>query len=148
MPGEPLSALGRMVNALFLARAHASSKKLSVESVAGVTGRMQFAGDGTPGHPPLYDRDVLAALPFALGDHAWVVPVYVMSRDVRRELEPESFRVTLAGLAGRSTRASLYDPLSGTFEPVAISARRARGVTVDLRATDAPRLLFLSDGVA
>ena len=113
-----------------------------MESVADVAGRKQFEGDGTAAHPPLYDRDVLAALPFGLGDRDWVVGVYVMSRDVRRETPAEPYRLTLRG--AELARAALYDPLTGRFEPVRISQGTGDRVVVDLRATDSPRLLFLS----
>jgi hypothetical protein len=143
-PGEPLSALQRLSTALALARKRPRARPLSVESVADAAGHTQFTGDGTAAHPSLYDRDVLAALPFALADRDWVVPIYVMTRDLRHDLPAEAFRVSLGGLDGRRARASLYDPLTGRFEPLAISARRRDGLTVDLRATDSPRLLFLS----
>jgi hypothetical protein len=143
--GAPLTALGRLSGALEGARTAPRRRELQVKSIADIAGRTQFTGDGTPAHPPLYDRDVLAVLPFQLGDHDWVVPVYVESRDVRRDVPAERYRVALGGLGGKSAQAGFYDPLTGRFEPVRISARDDDGVTIDLLATDSPKLLFLTD---
>ncbi len=141
--GEPLSSLDRLSKAMVHARPRTRTRPLTVESIADVAGGRQFDGDGTAAHPPLLNREVFAALPFQLTDSEWVVPVYVMTRDVRRELEPEAYRVTLAGLPAAHTRASLYDPLTGRFEPVRVRAATGGRVTVELHATDSPRLLFL-----
>jgi hypothetical protein len=146
--GEPLSTIDRLSNSLVHARARVRARELRVLSVADVAGRKQFDGDGTPAHPTLFDRDVLAVLPFQLSDREWVVPVYVQSRDVRRDLPAEPYRIVLSGLAAAAARASLYDPVTGRFQPVAISAREGDRITVDLPANDSPRLLFLAEAAA
>jgi hypothetical protein len=114
-------------------------------AVADTDGRRQFEGDGTPEHPPLYDRDALAAFPFQLSDRARVVAVYVMSRDVRRDTPAEPFRLTLGGVKARSARVSLYDPAGGHFAPVRIAARSGDRLVLDVSVTDSPRLLFVDD---
>lgn len=142
---EPLDALGRMMGALSGARAQVRPRPLQLVRVADVEGRREFDGDGTGTHPPLYDRDTFAAFPFQLSDRAWAVAVYVMTRDVRRDLPAAPFRLTLEGVRSRTARASLYDPSSGRFVPTRVSSRSGRRIAVDVRATDSPRLLFVSE---
>jgi hypothetical protein len=126
------------------ARPHPRRRPLRVQAVAGATARIEFAGDGTPQHPPLYDRDLLAAFPFQLDDRHWVVPVYVMTRDVRTDVPAAPFRLTLSGLDAARARAGVYDPASGRFAPVRITARSGSRLTIELEVTDSVRLLFLS----
>ncbi len=124
------------------------------------TGRhVQFRGDGTAAHPDLHDRDVLAFLPFQLDDRAWVVPVYVMTRDLatlyrprvsprnpeRYDLPEAPFRLRIGGLDGCAARASLRDPLTGARRPVRVLSRSPQSLTVKLSATDSPRLLTLRE---
>ncbi len=160
LAGETMDSISRMTGALqgFGPIDHPRSVRL--DSVEDPGNRTQFAGDGTPRHPALYDRDVLGFFPFQLDDHAWVAPVYVMTRDIatlyRRDLPPadetrfdlpnEPFRITIAGVDGVHARVSLYDPLSGEFAPVRVAGRQASKVVVDIDATDSPRMLFIDDG--
>ena len=51
----------------------------------------QFQGDGSREHPTLYNRDVLALLPFQVSRRRFVIPYYVMTRDIRKELAPEEY---------------------------------------------------------
>jgi hypothetical protein len=126
--------------------------------VADTGNHVQFAGDGTAAHPPLYDRDVVAVLPFQLSDHAFAIPAYVMTRDLahlydpaapatdvtRWDLPPETFRLTLAGL-DPNVRLSAQDPLTGQAVPVTVVARAAGQVTVELALTDSPRVILADD---
>jgi len=41
--------------------------------------------------PPLYDRDVLAMLPFQVNARKFIIPYYVMTRDIRRGLPEKAF---------------------------------------------------------
>ncbi len=49
----------------------------------------QFEGDGTPAHPPLYDRDVVAFLPFQVTPGHFVASVYVMTRNMAKLHRPD-----------------------------------------------------------
>jgi len=58
--GETLRAVGALTRAL---RADASPitrpRTIRLAAISDTHDHEQFAGDGTPAHPPLYDRDVI-----------------------------------------------------------------------------------------
>jgi hypothetical protein len=145
-----LRTLGRITASLRdgLDRAPARRRSLIVESVADHHGQRQFEGDGTAAHPPLFDRDVLAVLPFQVNADRFVVPYYVMTRDVSRPHAEAAFTVRLAGVSGTRARVSATDPSSGAAVPVGVVERRGNGLTLAVRATDHPFLLTIDDASA
>jgi hypothetical protein len=105
--------------------------------------RKQWAGDGTPGHPPLYDRDVVAFLPFQLDDGRFVVATYVMTRNVASSLPAEPFAFAIGGLGSCAVSIRGSDPLSGAPVPVKKVSCSARRLVVRVPLTDSPRLLHV-----
>jgi hypothetical protein len=148
--GETPRAVRRLTKALRGARHLGSTQPLSLLSVSDDHGHIQFEGDGTAAHPPLYDRDVLAFFPFQLRPGRWVAAVYVMSRNLAKlygdgyDKPPAAFRLEIGGLAGRRVRLSATDPLTGASVPVRVVSRRSTAVSVELPVTDSPRLLTLA----
>ncbi|MDQ2799599.1 MAG: hypothetical protein M3Y13_08160, partial [Armatimonadota bacterium] len=65
-----------------------TTRYLTLDRIADTHDHFQFAGDGTPAHPPLYDRDVFAFLPFQVNARTFVIPYYVMTRDVAHVYHP------------------------------------------------------------
>jgi len=107
----------------------------------------QFDGDPADplAHPPLFDRDVLAVLPFQVNAHKFIIPVYVMTRDIRRDLPAELFTITLKGLAGRGARVTAYDPICDQRQPVQVVAADEGLLKVEVAATDYPVLLEVEE---
>ena len=119
----------------------------------------QFQGDGTAAHPALYDREVLAVFPYQTSPTRFVIPIYVMSRDMltlyrpsapasdltRWDLPQESFTITLGNLPASATPPSVsaYDPLANTSSPARLLTRSAGRAEFEVAATDYPRLLTL-----
>ncbi len=102
-----------------------SVRQLKLDSIVQEGEHAQFQGDGTAAHPTLYDRDVLAVLPFQTSPTRFVIPVYVMTRDLMTLYEPgkpesdvtrfdlpsENFTIKLSNLpAGEAPHVSAYDP--------------------------------------
>jgi hypothetical protein len=154
--GPILDALARFAKMLSRAQAITRPRPLRLDQVADRYQRIQFAGDGTAPHPSLHDRDVLAFLPFQLNDHSWIIPTYVMTRDVahayrtgsspsRFDLPDEPFRLQIGGVDASRAKVSLYDPVANRRFPARIIARRGHTVTIQMLATDSPRMLTLSD---
>jgi hypothetical protein len=156
--GEVQAAVGRLAGAVASAQPLQRTQPLSLLSISDHHDRRQFNGDGTAAHPPLYDRDVLAFLPFQLRPDEYVAAVYVMTRslaklyrpgpprpdDSRFDLPAAPFRLAIGGLDARRVSASATDPLTGAEVPVRV-VRRGRGeLTVQMPLTDSPRLLRLS----
>ncbi|HEY3330046.1 MAG TPA: hypothetical protein VGK19_08505 [Capsulimonadaceae bacterium] len=116
-------------------------RQLRVDSISDTHDHAQFKGDGTPAHPDLFDREVFAFLPFQSNAHRFVIPYYVMTRDIRTPLPDESFTVTVSGLHGVGTRVTAYDPITDRSVPVAVKARSAESLTIEVSAVDYPRVL-------
>ncbi len=132
-------------------------RALSLQRVADRYQHTQFKGPGTAGEPSLYNRDVLTFLPFQMSAHSWVAPTYVMTRDVthvarpggganRFDLPEEPYQLTIGGVNGRRATVGLYDPITNKRAPARIVTRRRNSITIELLATDAPRMLSITDG--
>jgi hypothetical protein len=158
--GETMLAVRRLIGALRGAIHLSRTRPISLLAISDNHNHRQFNGDGSAAHPPLYDRDVVAFFPYQVTNRRYVVPVYVMTRNLaklykpdarlsdrnRFDLPPESFRLTIK-IPGVSTlRASANDPLTGESVPVKIISRDAGRLTVELPLTDSPRLLTLDTG--
>jgi hypothetical protein len=152
--GETIGAIRRLVEGFRGAAPLRRVRPLSLLQIGDFANATQFAGDGTSAHPPLYNRDVVAFLPFQLTNDRYVAATYVMTRDIARryragsrrpggafDLAPERFRLVIGGLGRCDLRVSLADPLLGRQQPVRIVACSRRALTVDVPLTDSPRLL-------
>ncbi|HEV3283332.1 MAG TPA: hypothetical protein VG010_03945 [Solirubrobacteraceae bacterium] len=138
------------------------ARQLKLVSIAQDGNHAQFTGDGTAGHPSLYDREVLAVFPYQASPTRFVIPVYVMTRNLltlyqpaapatettRFDLPNETFRITLANLPETKTppAVSAYDPLHDQNTPAKLLHREGNTATFELAATDYPRLLNISYG--
>ena len=137
--GTALRAIGRLTRAFAGPADAGPPRPLTLQQVADDGRGVQFDGDGTDAHPPLHDRDVLLVQPFQRDAHSWVVPTYVMTRDIARlyrprarsgdvtryDLPEEPFRLRIGGLDGRRATAALSDPLSGRARPLQSSPAAA-----------------------
>jgi hypothetical protein len=143
----PLSVLARMADrfAAGLDRSLTETRPLSVASISDTHNHAQFAGDGSAEHPPLYDREVLAILPFQVNAARFVVPYYVMTRDVRQPFTLEQFTVRLQGFRGTGADLAVYDPIRDVDVPVDILAADADSLTLRLTAADYPFLLSIEE---
>jgi hypothetical protein len=134
-------------------------RQLKLISVHQQGDHAQFQGDGSAAHPALYDREVLAVFPYQTSPTRFVIPVYVMSRDMltlyrpaapasdltRWDLPQENFRITLGNLPASSAppAVSAYDPLANATTPARLISRSAGRAEFEVAATDYPRLLTL-----
>jgi hypothetical protein len=136
-----------------------NARQLTLLSITQHGNHSQFTGDGTSAHPDLYDRDVLAVFPFQTSPTTFVIPVYVMTRDLltlyapnapstdvnRFDLPDETFHITLGNLPTTAAPpvVSSYDPLLGKTTTAHLTSRTGDRATFELTATDYPRLLTL-----
>jgi hypothetical protein len=157
--GPALRALGRLTRTLQRGAAPIRTRRsIRLAAVSEKHDRRQFDGDGTPGHPPLYDRDVVAFFPYQVSNRRVVISTYVMTRDLTRsyrpslsgsdprryDMPPEWFRLTIDGTTGLGRRVSVSDPLLGRATGMRVVARNRDRLVVDVALTDSPRLLVLS----
>jgi hypothetical protein len=157
--GETMGSLHNMLSQFQGPGPGGAARQLELRSITQVGNHAQFAGDGSSWHPNLYDRDVLAVFPFQSSPTRFVIPVYVMTRDLRTLYQPsasvgdihrfdlpdEVFRITLANLPATASPpgVSAYDPLSNQATPATLVSREGTSATFELAATDSPRLLNL-----
>jgi len=142
-----LLATGRIAAAMRggLDRTMTATRPLRVLSVSDTHNHWQFAGDGTAAHPTLYDRDVFTFLPFQVNAHRFVIPYYVMTRDVLAPFKPEQFTVRIAGVHSAHAALTAYDPIKNVAVPVQVVQRDGAGLTVTLTAADYPYLLTVQE---
>jgi hypothetical protein len=160
LAGEILTAFRNMLVRFHGPGPGGAARRLKLISITQEGDHAQFSGDGTPAHPRLYDREVLAVLPFQSSPTRFVIPIYVMTSDLltdympgsngitRFDLPPENFRVTLGNLPATTTAptVSAYDPLRNRPTPARIIARAGETATFEIAATDYPRLLSIEYG--
>lgn len=160
--GVTLAAVQRFLAASGPPATISRPRSLSLTAIADQHNYQQWSGDGTAAHPSLYDREVLAVLPFQRSDTSFAVPVYVMTRNLaqlydptasasdvtRYDLPDEQFRISLTGVDLNRVTVSLYDPITGASVPVAATSTGARSVDVTLWAADYPRVLEINDAPA
>jgi hypothetical protein len=157
-PGPVMPAIGRMSQALNGAQTISTPRQLRLDAIADNHDNVQFKGNATAAFPDLHDRDVLAFYPFQVDAGTFVAPVYVMTRDVsklynttapagtpgRYDMPPETFRLTIGNVNPTTAAVSMSDPLTGANVPVSIVARASDTITVELTATDSPRMLRIT----
>jgi hypothetical protein len=131
---------------------------LKLLAIAQAGNHAQFTGDSTTAHPSLYDREVLAVLPFQTATTKYVIPIYVMTSDLatlyqptggtdihRYDLPNETFRITLTNLPENTTPTiTNYDPITNQNTPAKLITHQGTTATIELTATDYPRLLELT----
>lgn len=140
--GVTISAIRRLSATFESATAKiARPRQLRLLAIGDYERRIQFAGDGTLRRPPLYNRDVVAFLPFQLDARRFVVATYVMTRNVARSLSPERFAFAIGGLPSCEAAVTAADPLDGRRVPVQRVSCTERRLVVSLPLTDSPRLL-------
>ena len=121
------------------------ARQLQLDSIGDTHNHMQFAGDGTAAHPNLYNRDVFAFLPYQVNSHRFVIPYYVMTRDVTKDLSPEKFTIQISKLKAQGATVTVYDPMHDRTVPVKIDSRGRDFLNLTLPTTDYPYLLTIQE---
>jgi hypothetical protein len=167
LTSETMLAVRRLTAAMPDSARITAPRTLTVTTISDTHGHRQFDGDPATAdqhpdpHPPLYNRDCVGVFPFQTSDTTFVVPVYVLTRNLgylyhpeapatditRFDMPDERYRITIRGLKKTGgVRPSLYDPLTDQTAPVRVVTATGDEVTIELSLTDSPRLLLLADG--
>jgi hypothetical protein len=158
--GPTLTAVKSFTQAFAGPATIGTRRSLSLTQVADQGNWTQFAGDGTSANPPLYNRDVVAFFPFQVSTNKFVVPAYVMTRNIatlynssapttdvtRFDMPPQTYRLTVGGLNTAQLTVTAADPLTGSSVPVTVTPTSASTAVLEVPLTDYPRLLVLQDG--
>jgi hypothetical protein len=158
--GETMTGLHNMLAQFQGPGPNGAPTQLKLLSIAQDGNHAQFTGDGTTAHPDLYDRDVLAVFPFQSSPTRFVIPVYVMTRNLltlydpnapqnditRFDLPNQTFKITLSNLPQTTNppTISAYDPLHNTTTPAQLTSRQGNTATIEIAATDYPRTLTIN----
>ena len=157
--GETMTAMKNMLSQFQGPGPQGPARQLTLLSIAQNGNHAQFTGDGTTAHPNLYDREVLAVLPFQASPTRFVIPIYVMTRDLltlyqpndpttntsRFDLPNETFRITLGNLPPTTNPPTItaYDPIHNTNTPTHLITNTNNTLEIELTATDYPRILTI-----
>jgi len=137
--------VSQMENGLDTSLTQSKTRKLEVKSIRDSHNHYQFAGDGTPAHPPGYDREAFAFLPYQVNAHRFVIPYYVMTRNIAQPLTPESFKIKFTGVHAKGATVSVYDPLNDVSVPVVVDSAVGDEFTLSVTAADYPYLLIIDE---
>ena len=159
-----LAAVGAMAQAmskdidLYIGTPGEPLRAVKLLSASGDKRRIQFPGDGTTAHPPLYDSDVFAFLPVQVNPHRFAIAYYVMTRDVRHvynhsatdgrqyDMPEETFRLSVSGINHKGLHLECYDPICNTTSRVeSAAATGPNSFSVKVSAVDYPRILILQE---
>jgi hypothetical protein len=160
--GETMTAFRNMLTQFQGPGPTGATRQLELLSITQEGNHAEFAGDETAAHPNLYDREILAVLPFQSAPTRFVIPVYVMTPNLttvydngapessvtRFDLPNESFRITLGNLpeATEPPTVSGYDPIRNKSTPARLVSRQDNRAVFEFAATDYPRLLTINYG--
>ena len=155
--GETIDAVRRLTDSMSGAEASPSPRQLSLRELTDYSSNVQFEGDGTAAHAPLYNRDVFGFFPFQVDSNRFVIPVYVMTRNMaqvypesgsgpsRFDLPPEPYKMAIGGVHGVNAKVTATDPLTGAAVPVEVISESADEIVVEMKVTDSPRLLSIEE---
>jgi hypothetical protein len=138
----PMKAIRNLTRAFRGSVLLAKTRKLDFEATALGEQRKIFDGDET--HPPLWERQVFAALPFQANPRRFIVAAYVMTYDVTKPMKESRYRLTIRRLPGRLKSVEYYDPLQDRSVAARITRTGNDRVTAEIPVLDYPRLLTLS----
>jgi hypothetical protein len=125
---------------------NSNTRTLTVNSISDNHNNYQFQGDGTPAHPPGYDREAFQFLPYQVNVHRFVIPFYVMTRDIAHHpLTPEAFTIDLSGINAVGATFTVYDPLNNSNVSLTVNSRKTNEVNLTLTAADYPYLLIVQE---
>jgi hypothetical protein len=152
--GDTMDAVRNLVGQFEGPGPDGAARQLELDSIVQQGNHAEFSGDGTAAHPDLYDRDLLAVLPFQSSPTRFVVPIYVMTPNLttvyqgsanRFDLPDENFRITLGNLpaSSRPPSVSAYDPIRDCSTPARFVSRQGSRAIFEVAATNYPRLLTI-----
>ncbi len=160
--GETVNAFKNMLTQFQGPGPGQNLRQLKLTSIVQDGEHAQFTGDGTTAHPNLYDREVLAVLPFQSSPTRFEIPIYVMTRNLltlyqpnaptnnptRFDLPNETFQITLTNLPQTNTPPTItaYDPIQNKNTPAHLTNQTANTATIEIQATDYPRILTINYG--
>ena len=121
-----------------------STRQVKVASITDTHNATQWAGSGL--HPPLYDREVFAVLPIQRSTNSFVVPFYVVTRDMGQDYDPKNFTIRLDRIDGSDATVKVLDPLTGQETHYQLRSSGADHLSVTVEAEDYPRLLSIEEG--
>ncbi len=141
-------------------------RPLAVESIRDTHNHYQFQGDGSPARPTLYNRELFTFLPYQVNAKRFVIPYYIMTRDILNDMKPEQYTVIVKGLRAAGTTITAYDPIQNKNLPVKVTQsdnsqsspqsspqshsqsaahQDTSSLTLELTATDYPYLLIVDE---
>jgi hypothetical protein len=120
-------------------------RAVGVSNVTDTHNTRIFNGNGTAATPHFYCRDAMAILPFQVNPTKFVIPYYIMTRDLYVDLAELTYNVTFTGMDLRTASISVYDPITGNSYTPTKSNVTADQATLALKTMDYARLLIVNE---
>ncbi len=120
-------------------------RQLEVTSIKEGHNNYQFEGDGSKQHPNLYNREVFTFLPYQVNERKFVIPYYIMTRDLKKDLNAEEYKLSIKGFSLEKLQLKVYDPLSDRYLSEISVKQNGDETIVSLKAEDYPRLLIVEE---
>jgi hypothetical protein len=153
--GAAMRALQRFFERFESAENPEPPRMIAIEGVGSCAPAIEFEGDGSSARPALDHRQLVAAYPFQRGPRSFVIPTYVMTRNImkqhggagaeRFDLPRAPFELVLSRVNAATALVTAYDPLRDVERPVSVLSRDASRITLRVELDDAPVLLELLD---
>ncbi len=118
-------------------------KELEVVSIKEGHNNYQFSGDGSMKHPNLYNREVFTFLPYQVNNNKFVIPYYVMTRDIAEDLIAENYTVSIRGFDSKELKVKIYDPFQDEYLSDVSTKQKGDLAVMNLETKDYPRLLIV-----
>ncbi|WP_146132094.1 hypothetical protein [Pleurocapsa sp. CCALA 161] len=119
-------------------------KQLKIISITDSHNHYQFQGNNIEKHPNLYNRDVFTFLPFQVNQKKFVIPYYIMTRNLMEDMVSESFTIKINGEQLSKASVQVYDPINNRKLPVSTKYSHDN-LSIKLTATDYPYLLIINN---
>lgn len=138
---RPLQAIQNLTRTFVDCVPIAKPRQLDFDVTA--LGRQSAVFTGNRFAPSLWQRETFAALPFQVNPKRFIIAIYQMSFDVLNPPRPGTYRLTIKNLPNWATFHDYYDPLYNMTAPYKVVHRAANTFTIEIEASDSPRLLLL-----
>ncbi len=123
----------------------ANPRNLEVAFIKENHNNYQFEGDGSKAHPKLYNRELFTFLPYQVNAKKFVIPYYVMTRDIAEDLPAETYEIGIKGLKAEKLKLKVYDPVRDKYLSEVNFKQKSDRVIVELEAKDYPYLLIIEE---
>jgi hypothetical protein len=142
-----LRALQELVRhfAIGAERGFRATRPIQATEVTSERQQLVFHGNGTAGEPDQRFADVFTFLPFQSNAHRFVIPFYVMTRQLSATADCGFYHLRVLGIQPRNAQFAIYDPVDDRESETVAEDDGSGSAKLRLEACDYPRLLLVEE---